>query len=236
MATSGHPERERFPTTEWPLLADLANSRHRVARLDRLLRLYRAPMLGYVRALTRWPQSDAEDLTQSFCEHLVRNVDFSQVRPDKGRFRAFLKVALRHWVVDEVRRRSRSREVSGESARAGAVAPLADGALPAHDQFERAWLAVVLDRAQKQLMSELARGGKSIHEEVFRRVCLEPDDPPKTLAAVSEELGLTLNELSGYLRFTRRRGREIVRRILREYLLPDEDVEEELAQLLGRRA
>src|SRR5262245_40610730 len=71
----------------------------------RLLELCGGPDDRYLRAAVRDPDA-ADELYQEFALRLVRG-DFHAARPDRGRFRDFLKTALYHLVIDHRRRQAR---------------------------------------------------------------------------------------------------------------------------------
>jgi RNA polymerase sigma factor (sigma-70 family) len=73
-----------------------------VARQQLVLRYYGA-VYRYLLALVRDPVT-AEELTQDFAVRLLRG-DFKRFDPLRGRFRDFLKVAVRHLVIDHWKHR-----------------------------------------------------------------------------------------------------------------------------------
>jgi RNA polymerase sigma-70 factor (ECF subfamily) len=103
----------------------------------------------------------AQELTQAFFTHLLEKQVIHLAAPERGRFRAFLKVSLRNYLATE---RIRARAAK----RGGARPPLSiefKGAEsrfrlePGHQQtpevdFEKSWARTVLSRALSRLRAE----------------------------------------------------------------------------------
>lgn len=228
----------RFPETHWSSLlevGDPSDPRHR-EHLDRLLRRYWKPVYCYVRAMRRGPAEDAEDLTQGFFAMVLARVDFAALSPERGSFRGFLKTALRRYVAT-VERTGAARVRRGETPLfpfAEAEALGRPGEAPDPDEaFDRAWARDVLAEALARLERELAADGKQVYFEVFRRYALDPPDDV-TYERVAREHGLKADDVRNYLRVVRLRGREIIKELVRDYLLPGESVEEELRFVFSR--
>lgn len=77
------------------------------ARQDLVLRYYGA-VYRYILGMLRDPAA-AEDMTQEFSVRLLRG-DFKRFDPERGRFRDFLKVALRHLVIDYWKKQHKRKE------------------------------------------------------------------------------------------------------------------------------
>src|SRR5437870_2922686 len=79
-----------------------------------LMQRYAGAVYRYLVAMVRDPDV-AEDLAQDFAVRFLRG-DFRRADPDRGRFRDFVKMALRHLVADHHRRhRVRPRRLSDEA-------------------------------------------------------------------------------------------------------------------------
>ena len=81
----------RFPTTQWSMVFTAQGVKTPDAReaLERLFAIYWYPVYAFIRSRT--PQAaDAEDLTQGFFASLIGLRSLDAVRPEYGRFRAFL--------------------------------------------------------------------------------------------------------------------------------------------------
>lgn len=205
--------------------------------LETLCAWYWPPVYAYVRRSGATPVQ-AEDLTQAFFARLLDRDDFARANPERGRFRAFLLGALRHFLANERERehalRNGPRPLSLDSA---ALSELESSLEPAagttpEREFERAWAAAVLERAHARLAAEQAQAGKAAQWRA-----LEPHlaslDQRGHGAELAKALGITENAVRVALHRLRRRFAELVRDEVRETVAPGE-VEDEV--LLLRRA
>jgi RNA polymerase sigma-70 factor (ECF subfamily) len=162
--------------TRWSLLwqARGGGDAGRAAWGELLLR-YHAPVYRYLRGLVR-DEAEAEELCQEFALRFLRG-DFRRADPDRGRFRDYLKVALRH--------------LAGERSRRPRPLPLnSDPSLPTPDaaadgeRFQQFWRAELLNRAWAALAERSAAQGDLFYE-VLR---LKSDDPARTSEVLAAEL------------------------------------------------
>lgn len=231
------PDLREFPATRWSqllVLADPAHPRHR-EHLERLCLLYWKPVYHYARAIRDLSAEDAEDLVQQFFQMVLSRVDFAALSPDRGSFRGFLKTALRRFVVGDERRRA-AREPRGgarlfrfDEAEAEWRAASAPEVAP-EVAFDRRWARAVLDAALSRLREECAEPAYSL----FREYCLDPAAGEPSYADLARRHGVGEDDVRNRLREVRQRGREILKEMLRDYLLPGEDVEAELRFILSR--
>ena len=105
--TNSNPQ---FATTQWTLVWQAVDedSQHGRPALEELIRRYWLPLYGFARrrGLSR---EDAEDATQEFLASLVRGELLDAADPAKGKFRTFLLVAWKRFLVDEFRKRQALR-------------------------------------------------------------------------------------------------------------------------------
>src|SRR3954451_17104037 len=84
-----------FGETAWSVVLAAGNaSEPRASQaLAELCRIYWPPVYGYLRR-RGYKRDDAQDLTQSFFQHIVEDETLRRATPDRGRFRSFLLGAL----------------------------------------------------------------------------------------------------------------------------------------------
>jgi RNA polymerase sigma factor (sigma-70 family) len=254
----GSSARRDFPTTIWSEVraaGDPNDPRHR-ERLESLLLRYWKPVYGYIRVAWRERVEDAKDLAQGFFTLLLERGHFARLREEKGSFRAYLKTALRHYLID-ARRAARARRPAG-----GELVPLQrDEAVAADDAFadpelafDRQWVAELLEDAIATLEQTLRAQGKAIHFDVFRIYCLDPlaregatgasvdaggerghgSAEKRTYREVAIRLGIKESDVRNYLHLCRTKLRELLRRRIRVYARDEDEVEQELLHVLGR--
>jgi RNA polymerase sigma-70 factor (ECF subfamily) len=91
-----------FVTTHWSvvLAAKRKTAPDRVQALEALCRAYWYPLYVFVRS-SGYSAQDAQDLTQDFFAQLLAKDYLRVVDPEKGRFRTFLKMALKRFLAKD---------------------------------------------------------------------------------------------------------------------------------------
>src|SRR5512143_869542 len=104
-----------FATTHWSVVLAAANqdTPEAAAALESLCRTYWYPLYAYVRREGYSP-ADAQDLTQEFFARLLARNSFAGVAPERGKFRSFLLVVLRHFLSDQRDRASAAKRGGGQ--------------------------------------------------------------------------------------------------------------------------
>jgi len=206
-----------FPTTIWSqvrLGGASAGAPARDEALAELARRYQAPAEAYLRAALRLPREEAHETFQEFFAWMLASDFLGKAEPARGRFRAFLKVALQRFASDE-RRRALAQKRGG-GARALALdaedAPeLVDRATPSPEAaLDAAWKAALIDEAFAALRTELEARGRAQAFAVFADTYLAagPEPDYKTLAA---RHGCTTTDVSNWLQRAKQRFRELLR-------------------------
>ena len=93
---------ERFQETAWSIVLAAGNASEPRARqaLAELCRIYWPPIYGFLRR-RGYNRDDAQDLTQTFFEHMLQDETLRRASPERGRFRSFLLGALDRVIADE---------------------------------------------------------------------------------------------------------------------------------------
>lgn len=193
---------------------------------NRLVAIYWRPVYRSIRH--NWAKSveEAKDLTQEFFSTLFESKGFRGFAPDRGRFRAYLKGALDHFMrnaardASRLKRGGRAPRVPLDLAGEPEIAPA-----PAPDLFDREWRRVLFETAIAEL-----RAFPELYEP-FRRYHLDPARP--TYREVAEDLGLSETDVANRLHQARTRLRDIVRRLVKETSRTDDDFESEMRGLFG---
>jgi RNA polymerase sigma factor (sigma-70 family) len=187
----------RFETTSWSLILRAASADDEEARLALALlcEAYWYPVYAYVRRQGA-SAADAEDLTQGYFARFLEKGVVREVRPERGRFRAFLLVSVRNFLNNE-RDRERALKRGGGRRLLSLDAERAEERLSAEPQdpvtpeilFERSWARTVMDRVYARLEQEAARRGTT--DRLARlRPFLEGSEPEGTYAAIAREWGV----------------------------------------------
>jgi RNA polymerase sigma factor (sigma-70 family) len=224
-----------YPSTLWSAVLgakDRHSPDHR-SRLDRLVRLYWKPVYWSLRSRWRKQHADALDLTQTFFAHLLEKDALAAVAPDKGRFRAWLRVVLDNFMRNEL-------EAAKAQKRGGGLKPLSidgeDDAPPVPDDsltpdqaFDRAWAIHLFRSAVEDLKSQYHSEGRDAAFAWFERHELDPDPP--TCAQMAEAAGRKPHEVENALKAARVAFAKILREKVTETVADPSRVEEELEAL-----
>jgi RNA polymerase sigma factor (sigma-70 family) len=210
---------EEFPETRWSQLLELRDPSHpRYAEhLERLARQYWSPVFHYAQALSK---SDAEDLTQQFFAMLLARRDLEKLAPERGSFRGFLKTALRHFVLGAARAASLRATVPLVKEEADLRTP--------EQAFDREWARGVLAEA----VARLRKASSPVAFGIFQEYCLE--ESGASYADLARRHQIREDDVRNRLRETRQQLREILEDLLRDYLLPGQDVDAELRFILSK--
>jgi RNA polymerase sigma factor (sigma-70 family) len=229
-----------FATTRWTVV--LAAGRKSTPQgdmaLEELCRIYWFPLYAYVRRQGH-SKEDAEDLTQAFFARFLEKNYLEGLSSERGRFRAFLLAALKHFLANEWDRANRQK-------RGGGVAPLsldwqdaetryqidpADHLSPDR-LFDRAWAVALLERVITRLRDECATEGRAdLFEHLKPFLTVGKSAIPYAQAAA--ELGLTEGAVRVAVHRLRRRYRDLLREEITQTLVEPAQVEEEMRALFA---
>jgi RNA polymerase sigma factor (sigma-70 family) len=220
---------DRFDTTRWSLVLHAGGEGAGAHdALESLCRIYRPPVLAYIRAHRAW-REDTEDLTQAFFAHLLEQRLAARADPERGRFRAFLLTALKHFLASEYAYASRQRRGGGQANQALDDTECDPGDGP-EDAFEREWAQTVLREAVRRLQLEAQQGGKEALFAQLRAFLLETPEAAG-YDAVGAALGLRRNTVAVAVHRLRARLQELVREVVDDTVQDRHEGERELRRL-----
>ena len=154
-------------TTDWEIVRDP----------PRFVLRYASAIQRYVRGLIK-NRHDAEEVAQDFFLRVSQQC-FVHTRKEGGRFRDYLKTAVRHAALSFLKRRRASK-------------PLQASVLQAQDDADQAWLAewrrCLLDRAYQALKNHQDRSPGNLFHTALTMVVDYPRVDTKTLAAQTSAL------------------------------------------------
>ncbi len=168
------PVIEHFVTTRWSvvLAAQDPAAPDAATALEILCRTYWYPLYAYVRSAGRTPE-DAEDLTQEFFARLLARDWLKVVAPEKGRFRAFLLMAMKRFLAKEWRRELAQKRGGGHKplpldTTVAETRFAAEPALSPDELYERRWALMLLEQALGQLREEFRLAAREPEFEVLK--------------------------------------------------------------------
>ena len=229
-----------FATTHWTavLAAGRGGSQQADLALEELCRTYWYPLYAYVRRQGH-SREDAEDLTQGFFARLLEKNYLEGVTSDKGKFRAFLLMAVKRFLANEWDRANRQK-------RGGGILPLslnwqdadtryqidpADNLSP-DKLYDRAWALVVLEHVITRLRDENATDGKGeVYEQLKPFLMMGKGALPYAKAAT--DLKMTEGAVRVAVHRLRHRYRELLREEIAQTLSDPSHADEEMQALFS---
>jgi RNA polymerase sigma-70 factor (ECF subfamily) len=231
---------EVFATTRWTvvLAAGQRGAPQATVALEELCRTYWYPLYAYVRRHGH-SREDAEDLTQGFFARLLEKNYLEGLSSDKGKFRAFLLVALKRFLANEWDRANRQKRGGGspllsldweDADQRYQIIP-ADNLSP-DKLYDRAWAMTVLERVIIRLRDESVAEGKSrLYECLKPFLMLGKSEIPYARAAAA--LAMSEGSVRVAVHRLRRRYRELLREEIAQTLSDPSQAEAEIQALLG---
>ncbi len=235
MLASPHGAKTRgslFASTQWTLVLEAGGHSNGRAALEELCRIYWPAIYASVRR-RGYNVEDAQDMTQSFFQHILEKDTLRRASRERGRFRSFLLGALRLCLADEQARRNTLKRGAGVSF----ISPEELDKEELHHQaselgpdqsLDVRWARILLDRAIESVRSEFESNGKA---ETFAALSpfLAGDAVPYEQAA--RNAGVTLAAVKTLIHRLRRQFAAAVRREVMQTVSAPHEVDDELRQL-----
>ncbi len=233
----------RFATTRWSLVLqakDQPSPDSREALAD-LCRAYWYPLYALIRRRSR-DSHEAQDLTQAFFTTLLEKEFLDDVDPARGRFRAFLLAAVKHFLANEwdkehAKKRGGAVRIASLDARSfdwdsgeSQFQSEPSHELTAERLFERQWALALLNRVLGRLRDELTEAGKAAHFEVLQPF-LSMDRDAANYADAAGLLGMTESAVRVAAHRLRKRYRALLRDEIAHTVSTTDEVEDELRYL-----
>lgn len=204
--------------------------------LELLCSAYWYPLYAFVRR-QGWKPHEAEDLTQAFFTKVLEKDYLAGVGPEKGRFRTFLLVCMKHFLANE-RVRSQAVKRGGRKKVFSIDLRDAEGRYtqePCHTDsperiYERRWALTVLERALQALANDLKASGKEKLFEGLKGYLVVDADPAK-YAETAAALGMNETAVRVAVHRLRDRYRRKVVEEIAGTVGQDSEVDEEIERL-----
>jgi RNA polymerase sigma-70 factor (ECF subfamily) len=232
--------RAAFPTTRWSvvLAAKQREQPESVQALETLCRNYWYPLYVFVRS-SGWAPADAEDLTQEFFARLLEKNYLRVVEPEKGRFRTFLRFALKRFLANEWKRLGAAKRGGGQKP-IPFDAALAEerfatecaGTLSPEQLYDRQWALSLLNDALARLALEYEAARKA---RLF--AALRPHLTVERGSIPYDRIAAALDMSEGTARVTlhrlRNRFREVFRETVADTVCSATEAENEIREVLA---
>jgi RNA polymerase sigma-70 factor (ECF subfamily) len=235
------PQDAHFLTTRWTqVLAAKGDSTRAASALGDLCAAYYAPVHAYI-AGTSHDLGDPQDLTQQFFARLLggEGGGLGGADRNKGRFRAYLLGAVKHFLADTRDRLNADRRgaqyehvpLGTGSDTSPVVECPASETVAADVIFDRQWGVALLARALAELEEEHGAQGK---DEQFQALkpWLTGDSCGVHQADAAAQLGCSEGAVKVAIHRLRKRFREMVKAEISQTVSSEAEVREELRYLI----
>jgi RNA polymerase sigma factor (sigma-70 family) len=237
---SSHEPEALFLTTRWSVVLAARDkaSPGSTEALDTLCRTYWHPLYAFIRGSGQTPE-DAQDLTQEFFARLLAKDYLQAVVPEKGRFRTFLRMALKRFLANEWDRVRAQKRGGGQTLLPFDTALAEDwfeperaDALAPDRLYERRWALTLLDEALARLERAYIEGGKGSEFQ-----CLKPHLTADRGSIPYADVAAALETTEGAARVAvhrlRRRFREVFRETIADTVAVSGEVEDEVRHIVA---
>lgn len=223
-----------FPTTHWSRFMAAGSPVDLKEAWGDLARAYGEPIQRWLACSGMLRDGDAHDAAQDFFVWMLEGDFLQRADPARGRFRIFLKSALRNFTIDRTRRLRAGRRGGGQAhSSLGGMPEVLEPAAPdpgPDEALDETWRRELLRRALQELEAECMRRDKAVAYRVFSDYYLSPDSDLDH-AAVAERYGLTRTTAGNHLMFCKRLFRELLHRMVEQTVGSADDLQAELQWL-----
>ncbi len=228
----------RFAETAWSVViaAGAATPARAHTAMAELCRIYWRPIYAYLRRSDH-PRHDAEDLTQTFFQHLLENETLRRASRERGRFRSFLLGALKRCLADEhveqhtLKRGGGMQFISTNELEVEELHHLRMDHEAAPDEvLDARWAGVVLERALDKVRADFAAEGKANLFEALSPF-LGGMKPYASYQEVADRMNIGLGAVKTLIYRLRQQFASAVRREVIQTVSAPHEVDDELRRL-----
>jgi len=228
-----------FTSTHWSqvVAAADASSPRAAEALAQLCRTYWYPLYAFIRR-QGIDAEEAQDLTQEFFARLLEKNFIAAAAEEKGRFRSFLLVALKRFLINERERRQAQKRGGGQAsislddlnAEGRYRFEPAEG-LTADRIYEQRWALALLDEVMEGLRREYAADGKAEWFDALK-VFLYDEKSEASQAAIGQRFHVSESAVKSAVHRLRKRYRERLRSEVANTVANPSEIDDELQHLL----
>ena len=241
--TSIGQTRESFQTTHWTAIEAIGSN----GKIDSkvlvgdLLKNYWKPVYCYLRHKGH-NNEQAKDLTQGFFHEVVLGRELIQKADRaKGRFRTLLLRALDRYLVSVHRKETARKRIpqdkltSFEETGFHELPVVADN-LNSEEVFHYTWVCEMLDRMLEEVEIECHQHDMTTHWDLFHDRVLHPivtctEPPPLENLCIKYGVDAT-TKASNMIFAVKRRFQAVSRRLLRQSVISEREIDEEMLELM----
>jgi RNA polymerase sigma-70 factor (ECF subfamily) len=202
-----------------------------------LCEAYWYPLYAFVRG-QGYDADRAKDLTQGYFATLLEKDYLDQVDPEAGRFRTFLRVTMKHYLINEA-------EKERAMKRGGGVVPVSLDTEEAEQRYrfepvdrltpeqvyERRWALTLLGRVLERVGLEYEEEGSGARFDALKGY-LTGEEPHFKYQEVAQSLEMSQPAVRAWVRRMRQRFGRLLRSEIAETVVDPQDIDDEVRHLL----
>lgn len=220
--------RESFPETAWLTALSSTDPAQRRVLMERLCQLYWRPVYKFIRASWGKSVENAKDLTQDFFAKIIDSDILARYDSSQGRFRHFLKGAIRNFLAEAHRDAERQKRGGGSVTIPLEVDSIEiDQSLSPEENYDIEWAEGLMAACLAKLKKNLIDEGKELQFQAFEAY----NQANATYEDIAKSLNVPLHDVRNYITRVRARLRDLVVERVSEYVASSKEIEDELQQL-----
>lgn len=237
---ASRPQNRGFATTRWSIVisAGRDSSLESSRALESLCGTYWYPLYAYVRCRVA-DVNEAQDLTQAFFAELLEKNYVGSATPERGRFRAFLLTAFKHFLSKQWEKARAQKRGGGRATIAldfgsldSSVRIEPASGLTAEQFYDQQWAITLLGQIMERLEFEFQQVGKAKQFEELKGFVIG-DHAGTTYAQAADRLKMTVAAAKKAASRMRQRFRELLREEISQTVAGPDDVEDEIRNLFA---
>ena len=228
-----------FPSTAWTAIhgAQQFHEAERRQALGRLFRVYWRPIYWTFRVDWNAEPEEAKDLTQAYITAFLEKELVDSVSEGEGRFRAFIKVTIKHFMLNQRRYMQRLKRGGGRE-----IVRLEDfedievqgpqSSETPRRLFERELMRSILRQSLEDLAERCEKEGRREQFELFETYYLaESQGEALRYEDLQPRFGLTIHQIKNRLAELRTRYRHIVLSYVHDGVSSESDLLREIREV-----
>lgn len=228
-----------FHTTRWSVVfaAQGKSSRDAFQSLEALCQQYWPPLYAYVRQ-RGYTVHDAQDLTQAFFARLLEKDWLTAADRAQGRFRSFLLMALKRFLINEwdrtqTQKRGGTLEIVSLDMQAAGQIPIPDPKVVSGESlYDRRWALTLLETVMNRLREEHETAGRLV-EYVQLKPCLTAERGSMDYLVLAAALKVEPASARSAVHRLRKRFREVFRDEVAGTVADPRDVNDEMRAVIA---
>ncbi len=229
-----------FATTRWSVVHAAGQQPSRESReaLTALCQSYWYPLYAFVRRRVS-DAHEAQDLTQAFFAELLEKNFVASATPQRGRFRAYLLTALKHFLSKQWDHQKAAKRGGGQSplsldfqAGDSRISLEPATALTPEQEYDRQWAMTLLHHTLERLEAEYDQTDKKSLFQGLKGFIIG-DHPGATYRDVAAELEISEGAAKMAAHRMRLRYRELLRQEILQTVSGPEDIDAEIQELFS---